>query len=171
MQQTVQQRPFAAPAAPTRRAAPRAARGLATGNGAGPLPVQAKLAEGARIKVTAPIKVYHVGKFKSGLELQGLEAVVVQPDVRDFKYKDGKQHELSANLPVKVGAGRAVIWGCRGRVWVVEWWPVGLAEGWRVRQCVRAAAVLPIHMRLHGKGGLTASNGITSLSGCCRCSS
>lgn len=34
---------------------------------------------------------------------QGREATVVQPDVRDYKHHDGKQHELSANLPVKVG--------------------------------------------------------------------
>ncbi|KAI3436639.1 hypothetical protein D9Q98_006055 [Chlorella vulgaris] len=92
-----QQRPFTAAALPARRQQRLRAGGI----GAAP-PVAAQLAEGARIKVTAPIKVYHVGKFKAGLDLEGMEGVVLQPNVGDFKHQDGKQHELSATLPVKV---------------------------------------------------------------------
>lgn len=89
----MQQRPFAAAVGRSRAARPaRAAAGQ----------VVAAVVDGARVRVTAPIKVYHVGKFKGGLELQGLEATVVQADVRNYKHHDGNQHELSANLPIKV---------------------------------------------------------------------
>ena len=40
--------------------------------------------------------IYHVGKFKTGLDLQGMEGVV-QADVRNFKGM-----ELSATMPWKV---------------------------------------------------------------------
>lgn len=105
-QAAAQQRLFsAAPAAPGRRSA-AAHPARVSSNGAGPV---AKLAEGARVRVTAPVKVYHVGKFKAGLELQGMEATVVQPDVRDYRHHDGKQHELSANLPIKVGRPESLL--------------------------------------------------------------
>lgn len=56
----------------------------------------AEFAQGAKVKVSAPIKVYHVGKFKEGLDLEGLEGVV-QADVRPYN-----GIELSATLPWKV---------------------------------------------------------------------
>ena len=37
----------------------------------------------------APLQVYHVGKFKQGLELQGREATVVKPDVRPQLFGGG----------------------------------------------------------------------------------
>lgn len=91
-----QQRPFAAAARPAGR--PQRAR--AAGNGAAPLAV-AQLAEGSRVKVTAPVKIYHVPKYKEGLDLQGMEGTVLQPNVCDYKHHDGQKHELSATLPVK----------------------------------------------------------------------
>lgn len=63
------------------------------GNGASPV---CQLKEGVRVRVTAPVKVFHVGKFKSGLDLQGMEGVV-QADVSQYKGLT-----LSANLPWKV---------------------------------------------------------------------
>ncbi|EFN58845.1 hypothetical protein CHLNCDRAFT_140698 [Chlorella variabilis] len=93
-----QQRPFTAA---VRRAAGSATRLRAGGKGAAP-PTTAQLAEGARVKVKAPVKVYHVGKYKAGLELEGMEGTVVQPNVCDYKHHDGKKHDLSATLPVKV---------------------------------------------------------------------
>ncbi|KAI7845848.1 hypothetical protein COHA_000582 [Chlorella ohadii] len=77
----------------------RTATRAASSNGARPV---AALEAGSRIRVTAPVKVYHVAKFKEGLDLQGREATVLKPDVRDYKHHDGKKHELSANLPVQV---------------------------------------------------------------------
>lgn len=76
-----------------------ARRAAAAANGAGPV---AALSEGSRVRVTAPIKVFHVPKYKAGLELQGKEGTVVQPNVCDYKHHDGQKHQLSANLPVKV---------------------------------------------------------------------
>jgi hypothetical protein len=67
-----------------------------------PPPISAQLAEGARVKVKAPVKVFHVGKYKEGLDLEGLEGTIVQANVGDYKHHDGKQHTLSATLPVKV---------------------------------------------------------------------
>lgn len=58
--------------------------------------IVASLQGGARVKVTQPITVHHVGKFKSGLNLQGMSGKVIG-DVRQYEGK-----ELSANLPWKV---------------------------------------------------------------------
>lgn len=58
--------------------------------------VRAELQCGAKVKVVAPITVYHVGKFKGGLNLEGKEGVVVQ-NVSDYQGQT-----LSANLPWKV---------------------------------------------------------------------
>jgi hypothetical protein len=65
------------------------------------MPVSAALTEGQKVKVKSPVKVYHVGKFKGGLELQGMEGTVVA-DVRDYQ-----GIRLSANLPIKVQFGPA----------------------------------------------------------------
>ncbi|KAL4457686.1 hypothetical protein ABPG75_012551 [Micractinium tetrahymenae] len=92
------QQPFAAGSArPLRRTAAR--RAAAATDGAAPV---AALSEGSRVRVTAPVKVFHVPKYKAGLDLQGKEGTVVQANVCDYKHHDGKQHQLSANLPVKV---------------------------------------------------------------------
>lgn len=72
------------------------------------MPVRCDFAEGARVRVKSSVKVYHVGKFRDGLDLQGMEGAVLE-DVRNFKGT-----ELSANLPWKVqfeakdGDGKAV---------------------------------------------------------------
>lgn len=58
--------------------------------------MRCEIKEGAKVRVTAPIEVYHVGKFKDGLKLQGLEGTVVQ-NVTQYN-----GIELSANLPWKV---------------------------------------------------------------------
>jgi hypothetical protein len=58
--------------------------------------IRCDFAAGTRVKVSAPVKIFHVGKFKEGLDLQGLEGVV-QADARQFKGM-----ELSATLPWKV---------------------------------------------------------------------
>lgn len=73
------------------------------------MPVSCELAVGTKVRVTAPVKIFHVGKFKAGLELKGMEGTVVG---------DARQHkgglELSATLPWKVqfeakdGDGKAV---------------------------------------------------------------
>ena len=66
----------------------RSSRGVAV--------VRCDFAAGAKVKVTAPIKVFHVGKFKQGLDLQGMEGTITA---------DARQHkgmELSATLPWKV---------------------------------------------------------------------
>lgn len=98
MQHATALQPFsAASARPLRRTA--AGRTSAGANGAGPV---AALSEGSRVRVTAPIKVFHAPKYKAGLDLQGKEGVVVQPNVCDYKHHDGQKHQLSANLPVKV---------------------------------------------------------------------
>ncbi|KXZ43812.1 hypothetical protein GPECTOR_80g172 [Gonium pectorale] len=52
--------------------------------------------EGQRVKVSAPLKVYHVQKHQSGLDLQGMEGVVVA-DVTQYEGK-----VLSANFPIYV---------------------------------------------------------------------
>lgn len=75
------------------------------------------------MRVTAPVKVYHVGKFKAGLDLQGMEGVV-QADVRQYKGL-----ELSATLPWKVqfeaqdadGKAVKVIAHLVRRGWHVQW--------------------------------------------------
>lgn len=91
MQAAVQQR-LAAPLAGARRCAARSG-----------LRVQAAaITDGARVRVKAPVKVFHSGKFKGGLDLQGKEATVIQADVRNYRHHDGKEHVLSANLTVKV---------------------------------------------------------------------
>lgn len=70
--------------------------------------VRCDFGTGTRVKVNAPVKVFHVGKFKGGLELQGMEGTVLG---------DARQHkglELSATHPWKVqfeakdGEGKAV---------------------------------------------------------------
>lgn len=55
-----------------RRTAARPARIANSGNGA--TPVTAALAPGAKVRVAVPVKVWHIGKFKEGLELQVGEA-------------------------------------------------------------------------------------------------
>lgn len=60
------------------------------------LSVRCELKEGARVRVKAPVTIYHVGKFKEGLNLEGKEGTVVQ-NVAQYKGQ-----ELSANLPWKV---------------------------------------------------------------------
>ncbi len=97
MQHAATLQPFAVGAArPLRLTAAR--RAAAAANGAGPV---AALSEGSRVRVTAPIKVFHAPKYKAGLDLQGKEGTVVQPNVCDYKHHDGQKHQLSANLPVK----------------------------------------------------------------------
>lgn len=58
--------------------------------------IRCEFAPGAKVRVASPVKVYHVGKFKDGLDLQGMEGVV-QADARQY---NGMQ--LSATLPWKV---------------------------------------------------------------------
>jgi hypothetical protein len=58
--------------------------------------VTAALAEGSRVKVTGPVKVFHAAKHPTGLELQGLEGTV-KMDVTQFKGK-----VLSAVMPYRV---------------------------------------------------------------------
>ena len=58
--------------------------------------VRCDFAEGAKVRVKSSLKVYHVGKFKEGLELQGMEGVV-KGDARQHKGM-----ELSATLPWKI---------------------------------------------------------------------
>ena len=67
----------------------------------GAVAVAAQLAEGQRVRVTRPVTVWHVGKFKGGLDLQGMEGTVLLPNVNDYQGQDGRQHTLSANLTVK----------------------------------------------------------------------
>jgi hypothetical protein len=54
------------------------------------------IAEGAKVKVTKAVKVYHAIGHSEGLDLQGMVGVV-KKNVLEFK---GKQ--LSANLPYQV---------------------------------------------------------------------
>jgi hypothetical protein len=61
-----------------------------------PLRVMASISTGAKVKVTKSVKVFHVGKFKEGLDLEGLTGTVVE----NVQVYEGK--ELSANLPWKV---------------------------------------------------------------------
>ena len=63
---------------------------------AGPTRVMASLSTGSKVKVTKPVKVFHVGKFKGGLDLNGMTGTVVE----NVQMYQGK--ELSANLPWKV---------------------------------------------------------------------
>ena len=58
--------------------------------------VRCEFAPGAKVRVASAVKVYHVGKFKDGLDLQGMEGIV-QSDAREY---NGMQ--LSATLPWKV---------------------------------------------------------------------
>ena len=58
--------------------------------------IRCEFAEGAKVRVKDSVMIYHVGKFKTGLDLQGMEGVV-QADVRNFKGM-----ELSATMPWKV---------------------------------------------------------------------
>lgn len=60
------------------------------------LRVSAALAPGSTVKVKTSVKVYHVGKFKDGLDLNGLTGKVIE-NVQTYQGK-----ELSANLPWKV---------------------------------------------------------------------
>jgi hypothetical protein len=76
-------------AAPRPRVAARSHSGDPNGNGAA-------LADGTKVKVVKPIKVYHVPKLGAELDLEGLEGVV-QRDVTQFKGV-----VLSANLPYLV---------------------------------------------------------------------
>lgn len=59
------------------------------GNGTG-------IPEGTKVKVTAEVKVFHAPKRAEGLDLQGMEGVVVK-NINDYKGK-----HLSANAPYKV---------------------------------------------------------------------
>lgn len=59
------------------------------GNGTG-------IPEGAKVRVTAEVKVFHAPKHTAGLELQGKEGVIVK-NVNYYKDK-----HLSANTPYKV---------------------------------------------------------------------
>jgi hypothetical protein len=145
-----QQRPFTAAVRPARR--PQRAR--AGGSGAAPLAV-AQLAEGSRVKVTAPVKIYHVPKYKEGLDLQGMEGTVLQPNVCDYKHHDGKKHDLSATLPVKCqflvpppGGGKDLKvlvhlvrqgWPWRAQATCVR----GAATAWRCCPCRAAAHCRP----------------------------
>lgn len=54
-----------------------------------------KLAEGAKVKVVKPVKIYHAPKLPE-LDLNGMEGTFVK-DVTEFKGQT-----LSANLPIKV---------------------------------------------------------------------
>ena len=97
---------FAGAAAPLRAAARPLRTPRSTAHAAAP--VSCVLKEGARVRVVSPVRVFHVGKFKAGLELEGMEGTVIS-DVREFK---GMQ--LSATHPWKVqfeakdGDGKAV---------------------------------------------------------------
>ncbi len=57
--------------------------------------VHAQLAPGTKVRVNTSVIVYHAPKHKEGLDLKGLEGVVVS-DVRQYNGE-----ELSANLPYK----------------------------------------------------------------------
>lgn len=57
--------------------------------------VASSVSQGAKVKVTKSVKVFHVGKFKQGLDLEGRVGTVVE-NVQLF---EGQQ--LSANLPWK----------------------------------------------------------------------
>ena len=61
-----------------------------------PARVMASLSTGAKVKVTKSVKVFHIGKFKEGLDLNGMTGTVVE----NVQMYEGK--ELSANLPWKV---------------------------------------------------------------------
>jgi hypothetical protein len=104
MQQSIAQRTFFAAAAPAAggRQLRRGGRHAAPAGRPVVVASAAELAEGARIRVKTSVKIYHSGKFKGGLDLQGMEGTVVKPNVCDYKHHDGKQHLLSANLPVQV---------------------------------------------------------------------
>lgn len=80
------------PAAP--HSAARSIR--AAGSGTGTAPMMAALTPGAKVRVSVPLKVWHVAKFKEGLELQGMEGTVLA-NVAEWKGK-----VLSASLPWKV---------------------------------------------------------------------
>ena len=55
----------------------------------------AQASEGSRVRVTAPIRVYHSLKYRKGLDIQGLEGTVLT-NVMHFKGKT-----LSATKPWK----------------------------------------------------------------------
>jgi len=57
---------------------------------------RASVSAGQQVRVKAPVTVYHVGKFKSGLSLEGKTGTVIG-DVRQYE-----DQELSATLPWKV---------------------------------------------------------------------
>lgn len=59
-------------------------------------PVVMALNAGAKVRVSKSIQVFHVGKFKDGLDLKGRVGTIVQ----DVSVYEGK--ELSATLPYKV---------------------------------------------------------------------
>ncbi|GAB4820747.1 hypothetical protein N2152v2_007793 [Parachlorella kessleri] len=75
------------------RAASRLIAVRSAGNGAAAV---CELKDGVRVKVATPVTVFHVGKFKKGLSLEGLEGTVLSDE---SQYKGQK---LSANLPWKV---------------------------------------------------------------------
>jgi hypothetical protein len=56
----------------------------------------ASIAEGAKVKVVKPVKVYHVPKKTDGFCLEGLEGTLVA-NVMEYKGKT-----LSANLPYRI---------------------------------------------------------------------
>ncbi|KAG2490284.1 hypothetical protein HYH03_011236 [Edaphochlamys debaryana] len=64
-----------------------------SGNGA----TSGAFKEGQRVKVVVPLKVYHAPLHHDGLDLNGMEGTVTNPDATQYKGK-----VLSANLPVIV---------------------------------------------------------------------
>lgn len=83
-----------APSTHTHRA-PRINRSIRS-NDNGATAITAELNEGDKVKVKSPVTVYHVGKFKQGIDMAGLEGTIVG-NASQFQGL-----ELSANLPWKV---------------------------------------------------------------------
>jgi hypothetical protein len=80
----------------TLRANARCAGAVAPRVGRRAVAVTAELAIGAKVRVAAPVKIFHAGKFKGGLELQGLEGTIVEDS------KNHKGYETSSTLRWKV---------------------------------------------------------------------
>ena len=78
------------------RANARCAGAVAPRAGRRAVSVTADLAIGAKVRVAAPVKIFHAGKFKGGLELQGLEGTIVEDS------KNHKGYETSSTLRWKV---------------------------------------------------------------------
>ena len=80
----------------TLRANARCAGTVAPRAGRRAVAVTAELAIGAKVRVAAPVKIFHAGKFKGGLELEGMEGTIVE----DSKHYKG--YETSSTLRWKV---------------------------------------------------------------------